>query len=347
MSRQTNEGPFPGSTCVASAGGYWERATIRRVNEDGTFTIAPVVSPSPIMPYWYGTTLAEVSFGDNALWHDAFARIADNPPSLTFASFASIVTSLGFTAPLEQVRQFWLDTCTQKFGLSEPNVASLSMEQSYELFLATGVSAKQLGEFQAAGGLPREYHKLYWNMTRMGGRDPTEVKRVVTLHDALTAVGAGKGQTSVKAATELQSFEATHSIRLPEALKTILSRRNIDRLVCNAHPNNPQLQLIERDGWELHQGLASAEIDSDYAVTIMLPHQGDHEWVAVFNSGDDDARIYLRWKFEEPEVWRLTAPTVGMFFWDLAQTGLAWYRETEFKGRPRIDQTDIGLAVRA
>jgi hypothetical protein len=34
-----------------------------------------------------------------------------------------------------------------------------------------------------------------------------------------------------------------------------------------------------------------------------------------------------------------------MFFWDLAQTGLAWYRETGFKNGPGTKTTDIGLAV--
>jgi hypothetical protein len=50
---------------------------------------------------------------------------------------------------------------------------------------------------------------------------------------------------------------------------------------------------------------------------------------------------------EEPsdEVWKLTAPTVSIFFWDLAQTGLAWYREAGFEGGPPTRETDIGPAV--
>ncbi len=77
----------------------------------------------------------------------------------------------------------------------------------------------------------------------------------------------------------------------------------------------------------------------------MLPHQGDHEWVAVFDDGDLDVRLYVRWEGEEDEVWKLTVPTVGMFFWDLCSTGLSWYRETDFEGGPRTRKTDIGLAV--
>jgi hypothetical protein len=86
-------------------------------------------------------------------------------------------------------------------------------------------------------------------------------------------------------------------------------------------------------------------LDGEFAITIMLPHQGDHEWVAVFDDGDLDARIYLKWETEKGDVWKLTAPSVGMLIWDLAQTGLAWYRETGFEGGPPTKESDIGLAV--
>ena len=77
------EGPFPGSRCVAGPGGQWERATIRRVNEDGTFTIQPDKAPSILMPYVYGVTAEEISFNDEGLWPAALARLTDGADRLT------------------------------------------------------------------------------------------------------------------------------------------------------------------------------------------------------------------------------------------------------------------------
>jgi hypothetical protein len=34
-----------------------------------------------------------------------------------------------------------------------------------------------------------------------------------------------------------------------------------------------------------------------------------------------------------------------MFFWDLAQTGLAWYQDTKFKGGKPVRRSDIGLVL--
>jgi hypothetical protein len=53
----------------------------------------------------------------------------------------------------------------------------------------------------------------------------------------------------------------------------------------------------------------------------------------------------VRWDTKEREAWRLTAPGIGLFFWDLAQTGLAWYQDTQFKGGKPVKRSDIGLIL--
>jgi hypothetical protein len=87
------------------------------------------------------------------------------------------------------------------------------------------------------------------------------------------------------------------------------------------------------------------QLSGDYALVIMLPHQGDHEWAVVFNDGEDDARVYVRWDTENGESWLLTAPSIGMFFWDLAQSGLTWYQDTKLKGGKPVRRSDIGLVL--
>lgn len=347
---ETAEGPYRGSKCVAGPDPWWGRATIRRVNEDGTFTIDPDEKRSRLMPYWYGVTPSEVSFNDAGRWPAALARLTGGAGRLSEPDFVRALSLLGFQAADERVHRFWVETCAKRFGIGEAQAAgaSLDAEQAYALCLAAGVSAKRLDEALAAGGPERPYYTFYWNLTRMGGRDPAEVRRPVTLDDALAAVGAAGRETDGDAAARLRSFEAAHGIRLPEALKTFFGRRGVGDLIRHSHPNNPDPVTAEREGWALRRDVRGRGVDADFAVTVMLPHQGDHEWAAVFNDGDPDARVYVRWEQEEVEsgdVWRLTAPTVGMFFWDLAQTGLAWYRETGFKGGPPTRETDIGLAV--
>jgi hypothetical protein len=87
------------------------------------------------------------------------------------------------------------------------------------------------------------------------------------------------------------------------------------------------------------------QLSGDCALVIIVPHQGDHEWAVVFDDGEDDARVYVRWEAEDGETWLLTAPDVGMFFWDLAQTGLTWYSDTKFKGGKPVRRSDIGLVL--
>jgi hypothetical protein len=332
---------------VAGPDGHWGRAKVRRVNEDGTFTIEPDEKPMLLMPYWYGVTVAEVSFNDAERWPAALGRLNGGADRLDEAGFFAALTALGFVATGDEVRRCWVETCGKLFGISEGQATGIALDsaQGYALCLAVGISAKRLDEGLAAGGVTRTHYKLYWNLTRMGGREPDELPRPVTLDDAFAALGAAGGAIDKRAVAQLQSFEEAHAIRLPEALKAFFSRRRIGEAVHGCHPNNPDPVSVEKEGWELQREMRRRGLGGDLAFTVMLPHQGDHEWVAVFDDGDPDARLYVRWDGEDGEVWKLTAPTVGMFFWDLAQTGLAWYRETGFEGGPQTRKTDIGLAV--
>ena len=87
------------------------------------------------------------------------------------------------------------------------------------------------------------------------------------------------------------------------------------------------------------------DLAGEFALVIMAPHQGAQEWAVVFDDQADDANVYVRWDKPDGEGWVLTAPTIGMFFWDLAQTGLAWFTATRFQGGKPVKQSDIGLIL--
>jgi hypothetical protein len=296
------------------------------------------------MPYCYGVTLAEVSFNDAERWPAVLGQLT-GADRLDEAGFSTALRKLGLESTDGRESRFWTWACGELFGIGEQEASGITLDssQSYALFLAAGMSAKLLDERLAANGAPASHYKLYWNVTRMGGREPTELPRPITLDDAFEALGVDGRATNEQVADQLRSFEEAHAIRLPEALKVFFCREGIGIAVCDCHPNNPNLVSVE--GWELMRELRLEGLSGDLAITMMLPHQGDHEWVAVFDDGDSDAHIYVRWGVEGDQDWRLTAPTVGMFFWDLAQTGLAWHRETGFEPGPQIRNTDIGLAV--
>ena len=110
----------------------------------------------------------------------------------------------------------------------------------------------------------------------------------------------------------------------------------------DCHPNNPD--LVPPAEWTLHRGLRAKHVNGEFAVVILTLH--DYEWAAVFDDGDADARIYAVGYADAGEVWQPTADGVGMFFWDLTQTGLAWHQDTKFEGGKAVDRSDIGLTLR-
>ena len=165
----------------------------------------------------------------------------------------------------------------------------------------------------------------------------------MTLDDAIAALGLTTGRIDRSAADFLQRFEREQGVQLPATLKELLQRHGVAEAVSDCHPNNPNLVEFRRGDWKLRHGLWDRDLGGDCALTILVPHQGDHEWAAVFDDGDDDARIYVRWDGEPDDTWLPTAPGIGLFFWDLAQTGLGWYQDTRFEGGKPVRRTDIGL----
>jgi hypothetical protein len=341
---EAQQGPWEGSRCVAGPGGRWGPATIHRVNEDGTFTVEFDVKEMLIMPYWYGVTSSEISFDDAHQWASVFAELSPDGKRFTPTDFFNALTRLGYRVDEEQARQFWRHSCQKLFSVpaDQAETRALDREESHQLLLDLGASAKQWAE-NLKKDRPQSFFKLYWNQTRMGGRDPADVRRPVTLADAFAALGVVPGRVDRSTATFLQGFEQMHNLVLPAALKELVCQKGIADTVADCHPNNPSLQPF-RD-WLLRPGMRGQQLQGDCAIVIMDPHQGDHQWAAVFDDGDDDARVYVRWDAEEGEDWLLTAPGVGMFFWDLAQTGLAWFQETQFDGGKPATQGDIGLIL--
>jgi hypothetical protein len=179
----------------------------------------------------------------------------------------------------------------------------------------------------------------------MGGREPAEVSRRVTLDDAFAALGLTSGRIDKSTVSFLQRFEREQAIRLPSTLVELLHRSGVAGAVAECHPNNPNLVEFKKGEWTLRRGMRGQQLSGDYALVIMVPHQGDHEWAVVFDDREEDARVYVRWDTEEGEGWLLTAPGIGMFFWDLAQTGLTWYQDTQFKGGKPVQRSDIGLIL--
>lgn len=364
----TAEGPFVGSRCLAAPGGpggRWAPATIRRVHEDGTFKVEFDARESAILPHWQGLTRDEVTFGDEVRWPEVHARLCPGGRPLGKADLHGALLAMGLLwVTADQAAEAWDRACQKLFGATpaEAEARVLFEDASYRLFLDMGFSAaettRRLDAARAsdsdppdAAEKPPSYDKLYWNQTRMGGRDPREIPRIVTTEDALGALGLAGNDEDPSARASFQRFEREEGIRLPATLVEILGRTAAGEAITTCHPNSPELR--EFTEWTLRRGMREKGLSGDLAISIVTPHQGDHEWVVAFEDGEDDARVYLRWAEGEEdgldvgETWALTAPGIAFFLWDLAQTGLAWYEDTKFRGGKPVKRSDIGLVLDA
>src|SRR5262245_59153010 len=165
------------------------------------------------MPYWHGVTPAEISFEDARRWAPVFAQLSQDGRTFARANFQDALPRLGFHVDAEQTRHLWDESCQKLFNVQQGEAGSLVLdpESSYQLFLDLGISAKQCAENLNADR-PQRYFKLYWNQTRMGGREPTEVRRPVTLDDAFAALGVTEGRVDGSTAAFLQGFEREHAV---------------------------------------------------------------------------------------------------------------------------------------
>ena len=220
------QGPFEGSRCLAGLGGNrWALATIQKVYEDGSFKIEfDNNKKSRLAPYWYGVTSAEISFDDADKWPSVFGRLSANQVGFTKADCRSSLAILGISVSDAEMQQFWIQSCRELFYIEAEKAEELILdrEQAYKLFLHAGFCAKQFEESLKASSKLQRYFKLYWNQTRMGGREPSEICRPVMLEDAFAALGVSESGVDVQKATFLKALEEKHSVLLPDSLKKFL-----------------------------------------------------------------------------------------------------------------------------
>lgn len=371
------EGPFVGSRCLMASGGGWDLSEIKRVNEDGTFNVEAVNSTLFFLNLTYGVTAAELLFNDRDLWQECFDKISTAPEGLSLSDLITALEHAQYLTPPEKVAAFWSKYCREKLNLPEPADARLEADAAYDLLVAGGISATRLlqdgtacGEFKYGGG--------YYNAIRLGGRDPSEVARAVTLQDALEAWGVDECGPDPERSQAIERIERRKNIALPPPLRSFLCCAGIEEAISE-HPLAPWLFRLD----ELTVRQAAEGLDGQYALGVLK--REEYHYYAVFNEGDADARVYLlntdrlydgvgdddldddaapddddadlhgrhpayiydakryRRAITRTSAWRLTAPTVGMFFWDVGQTSLIWFQDT-YKNL-QFPRTDIGLKL--
>ena len=251
--------------------------------------------------------------------------------------------SFGITKSEEGFETFWSSNWLDLYGKRSGSAASveLNARQSYELLRRAGASGKRILEAIRGGSRNSIYHKVYLNQIRMGGRDPGEVAHAVTVEDALTAVGVGTAREDAAAIAFFRRFERQYDIVLPQALKMIVCKTGAADAVLDCHPNHPAVLPLVDGAWKLLTP-PQRGIHGTHGLAFMTPRQGDFMWVAAFDNAAVDARVYVVADdyFEtsdlgsvnaDPRPWVLTAPTLSLFFWDLAQMGLERsHRESQF-----------------
>lgn len=342
-SNHKEEGPFVGSRCIAGPGQLWGEAHIRGLNADGTFKIEYTKKEFKLLDFWYGVPLCELSFNDERLWEPVFKELSAGGQTLEQIRFQEILTRLGYTVSEVQALEAWDAVCKNIYP-DQALPAALNMADSYKLLLNLNLSAKRCGEILRKDAAA--CFKLYWNQGRMGGRDPSDLPRPVTLSDAYAALGLPADSASASALKLMDSFQRRNAVRLPRACVEFFSRSGVAEAVHDCHQNNPD--LVPLDTWALRRDLRKQKLHGDCALNVMLPHQGDHEWFLVFDDGEDDARVYVRFVPDDgsSEVWLYTAPSIGHFFWDLAQTGIGWFLDNaEFTRGKAALKSDIGYVL--
>jgi len=298
------------------------------------------------MPHYYGVTSTEMSINDDAQWPNLFVQVSDVDGHFSREELKTLFSRLNYKLSEDKINKIWLNCCKELFGF-DPDTAlhcHLNSEQTYNVLCKIGVSAKQIMDID-----PNKvsFFKLYWNQTRMGGRDPSNVNREVTMYDAYAALGVDQNHEYPEMVQAVEELETRSNVILPSTLRTFLTRPGVAGAVFHSHPNNPSLADIDKDT-VLRSGMrVSHNLSGDFALTLMIPHQGNHQWFAVFDDGDHDVKVYIAWYNVQNDVvgWKITAPTLGFFLWDLAQTGLGWYEDNENWEGPPIVSTDIGIAI--
>ena len=317
-----------GTRCLAGPGGHWRAGTIRAILADGTFKFEFDDKEMIIMPYWYGITQQEISHNDEEEWRTVYPKICNANGAFSWTAFHSIMNRLGYELNEEQAKLYWQEGCKRAFGreaCDDNRTIVLEQEAAYRAFVELGLSAKRIG-MGVNGGYRPSFSHFYWNQIRMGGRDPADLSRPIEIADAFDVLELDRHQSDARAVASLDRFERKFNVSIPESLRTFICRAHVQDRVRDMHPNNPMLLPV--DQWSVRKKGIDAE-EGAHVIKIMEPHQGDHVWCAVFQDGERDARVYIASYDDEDPVAELSAPSIGMFFWDLAQTGRSWFQETK------------------
>ena len=308
------------------------------------------------MPYWYGVLDHELSFDDEKHWPSIFQRLPNN--GLDLASLEELLKLSGITPDRAQIEKHWIKACAKLFGLKENETPPFSLDesQSYKLIVQFGLSASELNALDSGRDLPQtfpSFYQLYWNATRMGGRDPRSVPRKVTLQDCFEALGL-EAKIDPVLRTAIRDWERAVDIKLPPNIIDFFSQSNIVQAVKDCHPNSPELlpEWSNRRSAQLKpfkdplRDFPDPEGQGRVALEIMWPHQGSFRWYAIFSQDSEDVEIYVQLFGQGSKIWKRQSMSLPFFFWDLAQTGLLWWEVTQFRGGKETLETDIGLALK-
>lgn len=309
-----SEGPHAGSSLLTSAPGRWSKGTIRRCNDDGTFTIELDVKAMSFMPYWHGVTLPELAFDDAAAWGPVFARWR-GAQGMGWAEAQRALAAIGIDVADAAMQAFWTERL-ELLGV-EGGDGVVDEGRAYEIFRGAGFSSKQLTTRPAGD----RFHTLYWNQTRMGGRDPADVGRAIGVDDALAALGLAEARQDAAAVAAIDGFAAEHGLNLPDELRILFGRTGGLEAIGACHPNSPEPRAPE--SWQLFDDARARGLPCDRAITFMDPHQGEHLWSVGFDAAPGGvARVFVAGEDLDNAV--PVAPSLAFFVWDLAQTGKAW-----------------------
>ncbi len=309
-----SEGPYEGSSCLTAAPGSWSKGTIRRRNDDGTFTIELDVKARSFMPYWHGVTLPELAFDDDAAWGPLFERW-QGPQGMGWAEAQRALAAIGMEVADAAMQAFWTERL-ELLGVADGD-GFVDQGRAYELFRGAGFSSKQLTTRPAAD----RFRTFYWNQTRMGGRDPADVGRAIGVDDALAALGLTEAGEDVEAFAAIDAFATEHRLTLPDELRILFGRLGALEALGGCHPNSPEPRAPA--SWQMFGDARVRGLPVDVAITFMDPHQGEHLWSVGFDAAPGGlARVFLAGDELDNAV--PVAPSLAFFVWDLAQTGKAW-----------------------
>ncbi|HUS31515.1 MAG TPA: hypothetical protein VMZ53_23580 [Kofleriaceae bacterium] len=293
-----------GTKCIVKLGTRWTPSTIVRCNPDQTFDIVPIGEEDDFMAKWHGVTRSEILIDDAAAWPDVFDSLRGGAAGIDSAAARAAFGKLGATFEDESWHAYWD---------REAKAEVLDRERAYEFFVGSGAPALLFANPSLDPS--RDLFKLYWNQVRMGGRDPSDVDRAITIVDTVRVLGLAEAAEDPEQHAAIARFATRHRIKLPATLETLWGKADVLQKIEDSHCNNPEPQGA--DDWQLrdHEGR--------HAARIMLPHQGDHAWWAVFADGAPDAEIWVSFEEDGGPV-RRVAHSLAFFFWDLAKTGRSW-----------------------